>query len=388
MKNKKLRFKKFKQSRLKEALLNRKNLNKLINLTDKIEKLDDKENEANPKDSNKNLKTKTVDDLRLIKTKFLKAVQDKLKGRLSKSLDKALNKKVQNDPVEFRIDLNDDTNKKRMNRFNLSNSRRSDIEFKASSKPNNKEVHFASFQNEKTIKEYSCSMSSSDSLNLSGNDFNGGDNLTLGLSKKKESIFAIENAEQIEKFLSNLRINQSLNKIKFIDFNSDNTVTKYTRLEFIEFENKLKKQRIELDLCLFAFKHFNELIWKNLMESIESIDLISKWVIIKDEKINFWSKLNQSVYVKIEVDPENYDLVIKDDNNNLIRFTRNNFHQIIKTLTNKITTYEYMLKSMKIYIDKIDDKRQLINLNLVNLFNFKAKKFAYKNLDKRLKDSF
>lgn len=204
-------------------------------------------------------------------------------------------------------------------------------------------------------------------------------------SKDGKSVFTSDKLEQIECFLKTLAINECLNKIEFIEYDQDDTIKYFTTKELIEFEKNLKKKRIELDLYLFTFRHFGESIKQDIVNAIDSIDLISKWITIKDERIQFWSKLNQSVYAQFEIDPTKYELILKDENNNLIKFTKENFHQIVKTFAVKITDYEYLLKSLNSYVDRITEKKQLISLNLVNLFNFRAKKISYKYVNKSAK---
>ena len=204
-------------------------------------------------------------------------------------------------------------------------------------------------------------------------------------SKDGKSVFTSDKLEQIECFLKTLAINECLNKIEFIEYDQDDTIKYFTTKELIEFEKNLKKKRIELDLYLFTFRHFGESIKQDIVNAIDSIDLISKWITIKDERIQFWSKLNQSVYAQFEIDPTKYELILKDENNNLIKFTKENFHQIVKTFAVKITDYEYLLKSLNSYVDRINEKKQLISLNLVNLFNFRAKKISYKYVNKSAK---
>ena len=209
-------------------------------------------------------------------------------------------------------------------------------------------------------------------------------NLESLFKRSKRSIFQCDKIDQIHSYLNTLQINGFLDEIKLIEYNQDNRIKNSTTNELIEFEKELKEKRIELDLYLFTFNHFYESIKQAILNAIDSIEIISKWTTIKDEKIEFWSKLNESVYVQIEIEPNKYDLIIKDGSNNLIKFNKDNFHQIVKTFTIKIANFELMLKLIDSYLGRINEKKQLTTLNLVNLFNFKAKKTAFKYLDKYL----
>ena len=224
---------------------------------------------------------------------------------------------------------------------------------------------------EKRLSEFKKSCSSLKSASTSSLSSEG---------KKGKSIFTSDKLGQIESCLKGLAINGYLDKIELIEYDLDETIKNYTTNELAEFERNLKEQRVRLDLYLFTTRHFYESIQQDALDAIESVDLISKWATIKDEKIEFWSKLNQSVYMKIEIESGNYDLVIKDEQGNLIKFAKENFHQVVRTFATKIANCDHLIKSLDHYVDKIIAKKQLTALNLTNLYNFKAKKAAHKYL--------
>lgn len=226
---------------------------------------------------------------------------------------------------------------------------------------------------EKRLQEFKKSCSSLKSTSSSSLSSVGG---------KGKSIFISDKLSQIESHLNGLAINGYLDAIEFIDYDLDETIRSYTTNELAEFERRLKKQRVKLDLYLFTFRHFHECTRQDALNAIDSVDLISKWATIKEEKIEFWSKLNESVYMKVEIESGNYDLVIKDENGGLLKFSKEHFHQIVKTFAMRIANYEHMLKSLDHYMDRISAKKHLTALNLTNLANFKGKKAAHKYLER------
>lgn len=328
-----------------------------------------------------------------IKNQFSKTFDKVLVNPIEKFKQNLIKKNDENDDNEINIDKN--VNENNDKNFNKNEPEEKDNNLRTLAAP----IDGQSVKNEKPLIDSSiesstnnvvqpseASFETSNKSNLtinelrsmsSGSRSNSPKNLTSN-KKIKKSIFFTDKLEQIQNHFKDLRINKFLDEIVFIEYDKDIGIKNYTTNELVLFEKDLKKKRIEIDLYLFTFKHFYELIKEDIINSIESIEIISKWITIKDEKIEFWSKLNQSVYVQIEIKPGKYDLIIKDENNDLIRFNKDHFHQTIKTFATRITNYELMIKSLSNYLDKINAKKQLTTLNLVNLYNFKAKKAAHK----------
>ena len=222
---------------------------------------------------------------------------------------------------------------------------------------------------EQRLKEFQSSLKTTSLSSLSS------------VGRKGKTIFTSNKLAEIDGYLNGLAINGYLDAIEFIEYDLDDTIRGYTTNELAEFEKRLKKQRVKLDLYLFTFRHFHESIRQDALNAIDSVELISKWATIRDEKIEFWSKLNQSVYMKIEIESGNYDLVIRDENGGLIKFAKEHLHQVVKSFAMQIGNYEHILKSLEQYMDRINEKKHLTALNLTNLANFKGRKAAYKYLE-------
>ena len=383
-----------KKFRLKKLLPGKNAAEKFTNLAGLVGKLGRQSDKNNESASDKGVKEKKPNDP--VRTRFKDKVSGSL-GRLERIWSKSSDKIRVSDPkvdgakersqtgeaIERIAEFIQKRSSSKLNNFGSSSSSLKEkssigsLSKKASSstgqqaKPSDSDLAITPTADEKRLKEFKKSCISLKSARTSS---------LSSVGKKGKSIFTSDKLSQIEDYLKSLAIDEYLNKIDFVEY--DLEIKNYTTSELAEFERNLKKQRVKLDLYLFTFRHFYERIQQDALDAVESIDLISNWATIKDEKIEFWSKLNRSVYMKIEIESGSYDLVIKDEHGNLARFAKESFHHVVKTFATKIANCEHTIKSLNYYMNQINAKKQLTALNLTNLANFRAKKAAQKYLER------
>ena len=174
------------------------------------------------------------------------------------------------------------------------------------------------------------------------------------------------------------QVNHLIRNVTYLSFEQQPKLSQLAASGLQKLRDDLKQFQTQLELCDLYLQRMLQSAEHQLRQTVSALECLVHLFNWPEQKLQLWSPMTEGVFVRVRLDRAHLKFSFQRDNRLLRTCAQHELPESITLLQQNQTTLRSILAQLSSLQSHVQQKLHLLQVNLVNLRNFKAKRLANK----------